>query len=71
MSTVTFMNYDEQELEDLPEFEKMRRSEKVPMPAHRSRSAINASRKSPRSKSMSRKFNRTHGGANRRGQRSR
>ena len=66
MSTVKFLNYDAHELEDLPEFEKIRRNDKIAMPTHRSRSAINASRKSPKSKSVSRQHSHSNGGKHRR-----
>ena len=66
MSTVTLMNYDSQEVENLQRFEKISRSAKAVMPVHRCRSRIAGSRKSPKSKSVNRKFNRSNGGSHRR-----
>ena len=62
MSTVTLKNFDLAEADDMPCFEKIRRSEKPPMPVHRRKSAISASHRTPASKSNSRKISRTKGG---------
>lgn len=62
MSSVTLMNYEEHEMEEMQGFEKISRREKAAMPVHRSRAAISASRKSPKSKSVSRKFRRSNSG---------
>lgn len=69
MSTVTLNNYDSTEVEELQQFEKIRRSEKAPMPSHRTRSAVSASHRTPASKSNSRKISRTCGGKHRRSNR--
>ncbi len=66
MSTVTLSNYDSMEVEELQQFEKFSRSEKVAMPSHRCRSAIAASHRTPASKSNSKQISRTSGGKHRR-----
>ena len=66
MSTVTLTNYDLGEMEDFATFEKIRRSEKSTMPAHRCRSAISAAHRTPSSRSVSRKISRSNGGKHRR-----
>ena len=66
MSTVTLCNFDLDEVENLQQFEKIRRSNKVVMPAHRCSSAISASHKTPSSKSNSRRISRSKGGQHQR-----
>jgi len=50
MSTVTLANYDSCEIEDLQQHEKMQRQQRAIMPAHRCRSVIRATHKSPASR---------------------
>jgi hypothetical protein len=69
MSTITMINYDSCEIEDQQHCEKMNSRERVVMPVHRSRSAIRGSRRTPSSRSTSRRVSKIKGGMHRRRQR--
>ena len=69
MSTITLTNYDSREIEDLQQCEKMERRERAIMPVHRSQSANCGSRRTPSSRSTSRRISRSKSGMHHRGQR--
>lgn len=62
MSTITLMNYDSQELEDLDQCEKIQRRQRAVMPVHVSHSAISGSHRTPASRRASRRTSGCKGG---------
>jgi hypothetical protein len=62
MSTITLINYDSREIGDLQQCEKITRSERAIMPVHQSQSANCGSRRTPSSRSTSRRISRSKSG---------
>ena len=54
MSTITLINYDSREIEDLQRCEKIKRRQRTIMPVHQSHSAIRGSHRTPASSRTSR-----------------
>ena len=69
MSTITSINYDIRETEDLQRFEKIKRGQRTIMPVHQSRSAISASHRTPASRRTSRRVSHRKSGIRHRRQR--
>ena len=69
MSTITLINYDSREIEDLQRFEKIKRRQGTIMPVHQSHSAISASHRTPASRRTSRRVSHRKSGMQHRRQR--
>ena len=69
MSTITLINYDSREIEDLQRSEKIRRRQRTIMPVHRSHSAIRGSHRTLASRRTSRKISIRKSGMHHRRQR--